>query len=140
MEMKGIFSLIMILMNLAAPAADIDNTKLDTSVEMISTESIAYDYEVSTFSYEKDLDLYKVNEPGVKYDGFKNTSEVEISNSEEAVERAKNECTIKYNEINVYYDDLSDIWMVLFGNNVPGGCQSVYLNSSGVTCLIVYGE
>lgn len=141
--MKSIFSLIVILMNLAAPAADmgVNNISLDTSVEEISKGSIIYDYEISTFSYEEDLGIYKENDPGVKYDGFNNTSEIEINNSEEAIERAKNECTVEYDTVKVYYDDLSGMWKVLFYNKeMLGGDQSVYLDNSGVTCLIVYGE
>ena len=65
-----------------------------------------------------------------------------------AVERAKNECTIEYNATAKYYDNLTDIWRIDFltlnrneqGQLVatPDNCQSVYLNSDGITQLIVH--
>ena len=66
-----------------------------------------------------------------------------------AVERAKNECTIEYNSTSEYYDMDADMWRIDFHtvvNNedgtfaILGERQSVYMDSDGVTQLIVYGE
>lgn len=73
--------------------------------------------------------------------GFKNTSESPITNSSEASERAKNECTIEHDTVTVRYDSRDDVWSVTFSTRATlGGCQTVYLNGNGVTLLIVYGE
>ena len=41
----------------------------------------------------------------------------------------------------VKYDGFDDVWSVTFSTlGTLGGCQTVYLNSKGVTLLIVYGE
>lgn len=74
--------------------------------------------EIPSFSYSEVQDTYGENAPGVLRDGFQNTSPLAVSSAEEA-----------------------DMWDVcFFTSGVVGGCQDVYLNGSGVTCLIVYGE
>ncbi len=96
---------------------------------------------VKDFSYKKDTDTYKVGDPGVNPFGFVNVDVCFIDSPEDAIARAKNECTVKHNVTTVYYDTSTDMWMVLFSTEmVLGGCQSVYMNSNGVTQLIVYGE
>lgn len=41
----------------------------------------------------------------------------------------------------VYRDITNHMWLVLFFTaNTLGGCQEVYMDSSGITRLIVYGE
>lgn len=96
---------------------------------------------VPAFSYQEDLQIYRENDPGIKCDGFQNTSESEVSIRQQAIDRAKNECTITYDTIDVFYDSTTDMWKVVFSTEgTLGGCQSVYLNNEGLTCLIVYGE
>ncbi len=96
---------------------------------------------IDAFSYKDDLKIYTEGTPGVKYSGFKNLEESTVTTKEEAVERAKNECTIPWNVTNVYFDEREKVWMVLFyQENVLGGCQSVYMGADGITLLIVYGE
>lgn len=70
--------------------------------------------EISTFSYEQVIVGCEENEPGVRFDGFKNTSECAVSNSQQAIERAKNEVNMEYNQIGVSYDSVADIWSVSF--------------------------
>ena len=50
---------------------------------------------------------------------------------------------------NLYYDDHADMWKIVFLTvahseddtwATTGNCQSVYMNSDGITQLIVYGE
>ncbi len=93
------------------------------------------------FSYEEELEMYRETSPGVKYDGFINTSEYVIRNSQQAVARAKREVTLAYNKTSVYYDREADIWKVVFYTEGSlGGDQTVYLAGNGMTNLIVYGE
>ena len=97
--------------------------------------------EIPSFSYAEVQDTYGENTPGVLRDGFQNTSPLAIGSAEEAVQRAAAECTIPYDSVTCRYDSEADMWDVCFFTaGMAGGCQNVYLNSSGVTCLIVYGE
>ena len=97
--------------------------------------------EIPSFSYAEVQDTYEENTPGVLRDGFQNTSPLAIGSAEEAAQRATAECTISYDSVTRSYDSEADMWNVsFFTSGVVGGCQDVYLNSSGVTCLIVYGE
>ena len=100
-----------------------------------------YTGEVGEFSFKADCEYYKPNTPGVKVDGFKNTSESKVDNADDAIKKAKVECTIEYDTIYVSFDNESNIWCVLFyTEGVDGGCQSVYIKDNGLTCYIVYGE
>lgn len=97
--------------------------------------------EIPPFSYSEVQDTYGENAPGVLRDGFQNTSPLAVGSAEEAVQRAAAECTIPYDSVTCRYDSEADMWDVCFSTaGVVGGCQDVYLNGSGVTCLIVYGE
>lgn len=59
----------------------------------------------------------------------------------QALEHAKAECAIAYTDTQVYRDITNHMWLVLFFTaNTLGGCQEVYMDSSGITKLIVYGE
>ena len=96
---------------------------------------------IGSFSFANDSKTYKAGEPGVISQGFKNTSESPVRNSTEAAERAKNECTIGYDTVTVLYDGWDNMWSVTFyTRGTLGGCQTVYLDSKGITRLIVYGE
>ena len=93
------------------------------------------------FSFDNVSKEYKEGDPGVRTEGFKNTSEQAVKTSAEAVERAKNECTIEYDTVTVLRDSWNDMWSVTFSTrNTLGGCQTVYLDGKGITLLIVYGE
>ena len=97
--------------------------------------------EIPSFSSSEVQDTYEENAPGVLRDGFQNTSPLAVSSAEEVVQRATAECTISYDSVTCRYDSEADMWDVCFFTaGMAGGCQNVYLNSSGVTCLIVYGE
>lgn len=97
--------------------------------------------EIPSFSYAEVQDTCGENTPGVLRDGFQNTSPLAIGSAEGAAQRAAAECTISYDSVTCRYDSEADMWNVsFFTSGVLGGCQDVYLNGSGVTCLIVYGE
>ena len=110
----------------------------DPNSELRTIRSIV---ELPAFSYEEERELYKENTPGVKSDGFQNVSESQIQNKADAVDRAKKECTIEYDTVLFSYDSHAPMWkIVFFTAGEPGADQAVYLNSEGVTCLVVYGE
>ena len=97
--------------------------------------------DVSAFSYSEDAERYKNDAPGVIHSGFVNTNEAKISSAEDALERAKKECTIEWDTSQVYFDNASSVWMVsFFTEGTAGGGQCVYMDSNGKTLLIVYGE
>ena len=60
--------------------------------------------EISAFSYSEDSEIYKDDSPGVKHSGFVNTNESEIASAEDALERAKKECTIDWDTSHVAFD------------------------------------
>lgn len=96
---------------------------------------------IGGFAFDNVQKTYKPGDPGVKTSGFKNTSKLTVTNSAEAAERAKNECTIEYDTVTVLRDSWDYVWSVTFSTRgTLGGCQTVYLNDEGVTLLIVYGE
>ncbi len=96
---------------------------------------------VSSFSYSEHTEIYKENKHGVKHEGFTNINEQKISNAEDALERAKNECTIEWDAFQVSFDNKSNVWMISFyTEGMLGGDQTVYLDSNGKTLLIIYGE
>ncbi len=97
--------------------------------------------EVSAFSYSEHAEIYKDDSPGVKHSGFVNTNESKIASAEDALERAKKECTIEWDTSHVSFDKELSVWMVSFyTEGMLGGDQCVYLDSNGITLLIVYGE
>jgi len=97
--------------------------------------------EIKSFLFEEEKKLYNVNDPGIKTDNFNNTSRVAIQTINEVIQRAKNECAIEHNSIEVAHDPSDGFWRILFyTQNTPGGCQTVYLDEYGITVLIVYGE
>jgi len=97
--------------------------------------------EILPFSYEEVLQMWGKSDPGVKTDGFQNTSEAVIATPQQVIERAQNECTIEYNTTALAYDSAADIWRVTFyTEGSAGNSQDVYLNWNGLTALIIYGE
>lgn len=97
--------------------------------------------EILPFSYEEVLQTCGKSDPGVKTDGFQNTSEAVIATPQQVIERAQNECTIEYNTTALAYDSAADIWRVTFyTEGSAGNSQDVYLNGNGLTALIIYGE
>ena len=97
--------------------------------------------EILPFSYEEVLQTWGKSDPGVKTDGFQNTSGAVIATPQQVIERAQNECTIEYDTTALAYDNAADIWRVTFyTEGSVGNSQDVYLNGSGLTALIIYGE
>ena len=94
-----------------------------------------------SFSYETEQAQYRPGDPGVRASGFVNTEESPVEDAETAIRRAREECTVTYDTVSVWYDPTADMWKVSFSTaGMAGGDQCVYLGSDGVTRLIVYGE
>ena len=102
--------------------------------------------EAPEFSYEEESIKYTDNTAGIKHDGFNNTSKSTVKTVENAIERAKNECTVEWDTADVYYDCELNVWKVHFYTKGTdeiiqlGGDQCIYLDDNGKTLLIVYGE
>ena len=97
--------------------------------------------EPQSFSYAEDSSYWKEGEVGMKTKGFKNTTEQQIQNAEDAIALAKNEVTVPFNLIFVNYDKENSIWKVSFGMDKQlGGNQNVYLNSNGTTKMCIWEE
>ena len=122
---------------------------LSLSLMACSQQKEPVNQSLASFSYEEDAAIYNDETHEVNPNAFVNTDTSPIENQNTAVERAKNECTIEYNATSEYYDSNADMWRIDFLAIVhsedgtvatSGDCQSVYMNSDGITQLIVYGE
>ena len=105
------------------------------------TDTVIDDPEVSEFSYHNVKTLYLENDPGIKTIGFFNTTKSSVHNAQDAIDLAKNECSIQYDSIAVAYDRTNGVWQVEFyTEGSDGGCLSVYLDDNGITLMTVAGE
>lgn len=93
-------------------------------------------FEIQDFSFKNDVaDLKYETEAETAIAGTGAVS------TEEAIEIAKDKCTIDYNMTDVFYDSDDALWKIVFyTQNTAGNCQTVYLNYDGSVRLIVYGE
>ena len=78
-------------------------------------------------------------EGSIVKEGFVNTDISPVTNSEEAVKRAKRELN-EYIVTSVSYDPAESMWRVEFQKCGPDGYDYIYLylNSDGITQMIVY--
>ncbi len=82
---------------------------------------------IDSFSYKEVCEFYKSETVGIKRSDFVNTEKSTIANSEQAIELAKNECTVEYDTINVAYDSVEKIYQVSFSKeDIVGGNQDIY--------------
>ena len=96
---------------------------------------------VAEFSYAQVLENYKADDPGVKTEGFHNDSSCSYSGLEDLIELAKDECTIEYDSVSLAYDSQELIMRVTFyTEGTPGNCQDVFIDNTGKTILVIYGE
>lgn len=99
------------------------------------------DMNFEKFSYEEECREYDGVETGVKRSNFHNTKKFQINNQSQAIELAKNEVTVGFDNVSVAFDEEAEMWKVHFyieGNF--GGDQTVYLDKDGITQLCVCGE
>lgn len=129
--------------DLADGVAECENVEIasltaDDCVYLYSSKTSGATLEV--FDFEKVEAQYGGTNAGVKGRGFKNVTEVDEQDFD-AVELAKNECTVEYDSYDVAYDSKNGIWRVVFyKSGTVGGDQTVYIDSDGITKLIIYGE
>ena len=120
--------------------SDADREVVNAIIQAVIPHALS-PVEILPFSYEEVLQTWGKSDPGVKTDGFQNTSEAVIATPQQVIERAQNECTIEYNTTALAYDSAADIWRVTFyTEGSVGNSQDVYLNGNGLTALIIYGE
>ena len=136
------FLISALLFGLVGCARDVEEQAPEESPVVTTQESGAATNtpEVPPFSYEEVRTQFGEGTPGVKTGGFRNVTQGLIRSEADAAERAKNECTVEYEWVQVRYDSAADMWEISFLANHPGGGQDVYLNGEGVTRLIIYGE
>ena len=103
---------------------------------------------LGSFSYEDIATHYKDGDAGVNPYPFVNVDKYPIDNQKSALDRATNECTIEYNTTSAYYDNETEMWRIAFlmvehveqePHLFIDHSQDVYLDSDGITQLIVYG-
>ena len=120
--------------------SDADRETVNAIIQTVIPHDLS-PVEILPFSYEEVLQMWGKSDPGVKTDGFQNTSEAVIATPQQVIERAQNECTIEYDTTSLAYDSAADIWRVTFyTEGSVGNSQDVYLNGNGLTALIIYGE
>lgn len=109
--------------------------------QVMTDKAEKFENALESFEYSEETEVYRAGAPGVKNYGFKNISQIAVTNKEEAEALAKNECTISYDTVKTFFDDENKIWKVVFmTESTLGNCQTVYLDTCGITQLIVYGE
>ena len=120
--------------------SDADRETVNAIIQTVIPHDLS-PVEILPFSYEEVLQMWGKSDPGVKTDGFQNTSGAVIATPQQVIERAQNECTIEYDTTSLAYDNAADIWRVTFyTEGSVGNSQDVYLNGNGLTALIIYGE
>lgn len=141
--MKRTISLLVLIALVVSifAACSAEETEPEFEIYRVSKE------ETTGFSYEKEAEAYLsddvefAGETEIKQDGFFNITRRDITDTFEAYERAKLECTISYDQVSIFYDCTLDMWKIYFftketdGNS--GDRQLVYLGGDGVTRLIV---
>jgi len=138
---KTVFLVILCTVVMGVSSCSDDNNSQETHVFIDGKDGA-----VGTFSYDRYLSRLEWS-GGITKDPseFVNITETKIKTKEKAIELAKNEVTIKYELIDVYYDKKKRIWAILFRQDyingyVFGGGQSVFINNNGITQLVTYGE
>ena len=112
-----------------------------TPVRLWHTAGRGGRYPYLAFSYEEDLECYGRGF-GVRTSEFLNTEPVPVATKHQAVELARRECKTDYPEFHVSHDPETGMWCVAFylGEKVLDGGESVYLDSNGITKMILSGE
>lgn len=104
----------------------------DAATEEASEQETA---EIEAFSYMYDLSCGY----DMMTEGFVNTDVCPVTNREEAIKRAMNECTVDYKNIYVEYDMVEGVWKITFScDDEVASEQIVYMNTDGITLGIVY--
>ena len=101
-------------------------------------EEILTDENYGRFSYRGETGHWSADTYGVTLEGFANTEPCELSSAAEAIEHAKNDCTIAYEYANADYDESADVWRIIFYEQDTGKRLRVYISGDGVTLMTRY--
>ena len=130
-----------LLLCLAGCAKEVDPTAKAQANRDKLAESFA---DAASFSFNELLQYYGENDDRrVQRGGFQNADKQEVTTPEEAIERAKAELATpdSFDDISVSYDSEMCVICVHFAEkDTADGGVSVYMNTNGVTYLIVAGE
>lgn len=97
--------------------------------------------EISSFSYAKVLEDYKIGDPGVEQKSFYMSRDNGIAGVTDAITMARYYVTVQYDTVAIAYDEDTGVWCVDFYTfDVAGGNQAVYVNPTEEICYIVSGE
>lgn len=90
------------------------------------------------FFWQEEQAQYPAGTEGVKTEGFVNTTVRTIADAQDAIAAAQAECTLEWqNTAVVFYDEAADMWKVELGHSQDDSYQAVYLDSQGITRLVV---
>ncbi len=111
---------------------EVFDTSAEDIAKVINAQNVT---DPVSFSWAEDQAKY----PDGKTEGFANTSSKPIGSAEEAIKRAKNECTLEYqNKATVAYDKEASVWRVELGYSQDRTAKKiVYLTADGITKLVV---
>ncbi len=114
---------------------EVFDTPADEIAKIINAQNVT---DPVPFSWAEDQAKY----PDGKNSDFVNTTAKPIGSGEEAIERAKNECVIEYqNKASAAYDKDAQMWRVdLSYSQDSARHQLVYLTADGITKLVVLPE
>lgn len=88
------------------------------------------------YSFNYDEEFFN-DDHYVQINNFVNTTSADCDTVDEAVLRAKAECTVKYDFIDVYRDFQKEMWDIRFCSEQDGVIFDVYLGFDGITRRIV---
>ncbi len=114
---------------------EVFDTPADEIASIINAQNVT---DPVSFSWAED----QVKYPEGKTEGFANTESKPIGSAEEAIARAKNECTLEYqNKATAAYDKEANMWRVELGYSQDRTAkQIVYLTADGITQLVALPE
>ena len=122
---------------------EVHDTSAEEIARIIASQNVS---DPPAFSWTEDQAAYA--EIGIK-DGFRNTTEKQITTAQEAIDRARKEIELtadpdyreayEYNLSNAWYDPDEQMWKVVFRFSQDDHFQMiVYLSCDGITQMTVY--
>ncbi len=97
--------------------------------------------ETGQFDYPAVLKAYWDASEGINRDSFVNVDQSPVTDARSAYQRAAMELAPDFDTVDISYDENNEMWMVTFSKmGQIGGSETVYLEASGKTKLIVSEE
>lgn len=109
------------------------------SMQDMDGQLVCFTQDVVEFSFPEILEQYWDATEGVNRDSFVNYNEgmSDIESADDAYERAKNEISSEYRLVEIRRDYENEMWEVSFSQLDMTDKQTVYLDNSGKTWLII---